>query len=281
MYTSPNRLYRQYTSKQLGRMRARYLRDLATIQNLPLPVPAAVIDLTPRGFIPWYWIVGAVILAALLAWIFGGSMHANTLYFGMGLGLDYGLGKTNIDTATGIRYGVISQHSLADWFHDEFESDYGDPTCPVCGNEVGDTSANHADGLSYDDTDYTKYASHGCDDYVCHTCKHTLDTSDVWPEEPIGWHLDVQGIRAVDCLDSDVMVLVSPYYTYAPFCSPCVPGAGNLDSSPLPLRESEYQVRSEGYVKTYCFDHTWFSNHIAPYRVFRVSDDTEVFSDEV
>ena len=28
------------------------------------------------------------------------------------VGIDYGLGRSNIDKATGIRYGVISQHSV-------------------------------------------------------------------------------------------------------------------------------------------------------------------------
>lgn len=30
----------------------------------------------------------------------------------MSIGIDYGLGQSNIDKETGIRFGVISQHSL-------------------------------------------------------------------------------------------------------------------------------------------------------------------------
>jgi hypothetical protein len=71
----------------------------------------------------------------------------------------------------------------------------------------------------------------------------------------------------VDCLDSDILILKSPFYTFAPFCSPCVPGAGCLDTPDL-----------EG-VKTYCFGHGWFEEQIAPYPVFRVSDDRRVIAE--
>ena len=41
-------------------------------------------------------------------------------------GIDYGLGKTNLDTETGIRFGIIHNHRLVDWFWDETEAEYGD-----------------------------------------------------------------------------------------------------------------------------------------------------------
>jgi len=178
--------------------------------------------------------------------------------------IDYGLGTTNIDTTTGIRYGVISQHSLAEWFFDEFEAQYGEPHCPECGEVVG-----YVSDIDYNDTDYTKYRQHGCDDLVCHTCKHTIDSAYCFPDEPIGHELKDEEYHAIDCLDSDVMILRSPYYTYAPFCSPCVPGAGNLDDAMPDWCEPHG-------VKTYCFGHDYFEDHKAPYKVFRVADDTEV-----
>ena len=42
-------------------------------------------------------------------------------------GIDYGLGKTNIDKTSGIRYGVISQHSVGQAWYDESEAYYGTP----------------------------------------------------------------------------------------------------------------------------------------------------------
>jgi hypothetical protein len=44
-------------------------------------------------------------------------------------GIDYGLGTTNRNPATGIRYGVIHARELPYW--DEAEPNYGDATCPT------------------------------------------------------------------------------------------------------------------------------------------------------
>ena len=51
-------------------------------------------------------------------------------------GIDYGMGRTNIDPETGIRYGVISQHSIMPEAMEDMEPDYGLPTCPECGIDV-------------------------------------------------------------------------------------------------------------------------------------------------
>lgn len=171
-------------------------------------------------------------------------------------GIDYGLGRTNIDHVTGIRYGAISQHDVIQAWGDSSEPVYGDPACPKCGDSVADTSG-------HGDNDYDQYGR-GCADYVCHTCKHTLDSADVFPEEPLGWSYSGDGYRLVDCLDSDIMILDSPYYTYAEFCSPCVPGAGNLNG-----------YHADG-AKTYCLGHDWFDDNKAPYPIYRVSDDAIV-----
>jgi hypothetical protein len=82
--------------------------------------------------------------------------------------------------------------------------------------------------------------------------------------EPIGWKVDDGEYHAIDCLDSDVMVLKSPYFTHAQFCSPCVPGAGNLEC-PMP-----------NGVACYCFGHDWFDEGRAPYPVYFVSNGDEV-----
>ena len=66
-------------------------------------------------------------------------------------GIDYGLGQSNVDKANGIRYGVISQHSVIPEAMDDVDYDYGKPTCPKCGNEVDAVpthTVQHADGVS-------------------------------------------------------------------------------------------------------------------------------------
>ena len=169
----------------------------------------------------------------------------------MNAGIDYGMGITNVDVKTGIRYGAISQHSVSQAWCDSAEPDYGKPTCPKCGNEV----------IEYDgdkDVDGWEGSDHGCADFMCEDCKMVYDSSDCYGEEPQGWNYEGDGYKLTGCLDSDIFVLESPYYTFAPFCSPCVPGAGNLDSAD-----------ADG-AKTYCLGHDWFEDGKAPYEVYSV-----------
>jgi hypothetical protein len=166
------------------------------------------------------------------------------------LGLDYGLGRTNIDVKTGIRYGVISEHSVGQAWYDSAEPDYGEPTCGKCGNAACASDAA-PDDISESDWFEGK-------DYYCEHCRRTFWSDDAFGDEPNGFSYDADGYRLTTCLNSDIMILESPYYTFAQFCSPCVPGAGNIDS-PMP----------DG-VKTYCLGHDWFESGKAPYPVYSV-----------
>lgn len=170
-------------------------------------------------------------------------------------GIDYGHGQTNIDHATGIRYGVISQGALASWFYDEWMADYGDPACPKCGAPAKDVTGYGAKYLNLCD-EYEQYDDRGCTDYACDACRITFDSGDAFPEEPRGYELIDDEYHAVDCLD-----LRSPYYTRGVFCSPCVPGAVSLESP---------DVDGE---RAYCFGHEFFEDGRAPYPVYRVADD--------
>ena len=200
-------------------------------------------------------------------------------------GIDYGLGRTNVDVATGIRYGVISSHTIGQFWYEEAEADYGDPTCPECGN-----TARSAD-TEPSTEEYEQY-KRGCTDYACDTCKHTFDSQWAFPDEAIGYSYTQDGYNLTSCLDSDVMVLKSEYFTYAQYCSPCVPGAGNLDTELIPeagqdpdrpivdVKAYHSAAEEAGYPRAYCLDHSWFEEGKAPYRVFRVSDGTEVLPEE-
>jgi hypothetical protein len=167
------------------------------------------------------------------------------------MGIDYGMGQTNIDHNTGIRYGVISMHDLSQYAWEAFEADYGDPTCPVCGNEaVEHDEDTHGE--------WEKYGyQRGCRDYACEHCEHALCVEDTTGDEPLGWTLDDGEHKATVGSDNDCFVLLSPYYTLAPFCSPCAPGACYLTG------EGED-------AKAYCFGHDWFDGP-APYAVYSVA----------
>lgn len=177
-------------------------------------------------------------------------------------GIDYGLGVTNIDKATGIRYGVIAQNAVEQAWYDSAEADYGKPTCGECGNEAIEASA-----VPEDEQDSDWYEGK---DYACLTCKRSFWSDDAYSEEPLGWSYDSDGYMLVDCLDSDIMVIKSPYYTFGPFCSPCVPGGISLPD------DTDDPATDDTGNKAYCLGHDWFEGDKAPYRVFRVSDDSEV-----
>lgn len=170
-------------------------------------------------------------------------------------GIDYGMGSVNVDKSNGIRFGLIGVHSLDQEFLGEFEADYGDVP---------------------DDQDELYFEG-----------------------EPNGFYLKTDEMLAHMGSDGfGVWCERSPYYTYAKFCSPCAPGAGDLDNplivnavSPMfcgwgelcthtPLAENgeESCIHNQGFAKVYAFGHECFESNIAPYRVFRVSDNSEVVS---
>lgn len=175
-------------------------------------------------------------------------------------GIDYGMGQTNIDHETGIRYGVIHQHHVLQAWCDGSEGDYGYPHCPKCGNEAVDFDEDkHAD--------YDPLASGMCCDVACEDCRIYIDASDAYGDEPIGHYLKDEEYEAVQYGDDgDIFVTKSPYYTLCRFCSPCAPGAGYLTSP--------------GNVKAYCFGPDWFDNEPCPYKVYRVDNDELVYDPE-
>ena len=128
-------------------------------------------------------------------------------------GIDYGLGQSNINKETGIRFGVIAQNSINLDCLSDFESDYGDPTCPDCGRE-----------LIADDPDVDEDADwNDGKDFACADCEKCYWSDQVYSDEPIGLvPYEVDGYLIEGCLDSDLFILKSPYFTYAQFCSPCL-----------------------------------------------------------
>ena len=192
----------------------------------------------------------------------------------MGKGINYaGHSTVNMDVKTGIRYGVISSNDLnLDIVFESFENDYGAPTCGNCGNEVISTDEDEAEDEDGNELNTDKYAhpKYGCDDYVCHDCECFLDSSDAYGDEAIGANLDDgEYIASMSTSGNDIFVIKSPYYTRAEFCSPCAPGACHLSS---PCDDGD---------KAYCFGHDWFEDGKAPYKVYRVSDDSEVKTNRI
>ena len=101
-------------------------------------------------------------------------------------------------------------------------------------------------------------------------CQYVFDSDSAYPDEVVSWTYESNGYTLQTCLDSTELVVTrSPYYTYAQFCSPCVPGAGNLDT-PLP--------NNSGAPKTYCLDQAWFVNEQCPYAYWATTTGELVYS---
>lgn len=174
-----------------------------------------------------------------------------------GPGIDYsGSTSVNRNVETGIRYGVIAQNTVGQAWYDSAEPDYGEPTCPDCGNAAVEFSAFESEiGNAAADFDHGR----GCSDFVCESCRTVFDSCEAYGEEALDWSYEDEGYTLGTCLDTNVFVFDAPFYTLAPFCSPCVLGAGDLDNA------------REGGVKTYCLGHDWFDDGKAPYPVYSVA----------
>ena len=155
-------------------------------------------------------------------------------------GIDYGLGTSNIDKDTGIRYGVIAQNTLGPEAANEvwLEGAVYIPCCPHCGEP---NEEHNVDGAAD----------------VCSVCDKDVEDWE-YGDEPsyIEYHEQTPDgeIIILDCLDTNFMIIKSPFTTIGPFCSPCVPGAVDLDSA-----DGTFGTRA------YCLPNDWFDNDAAPY----------------
>ena len=130
--------------------------------------------------------------------------------------------------------------------------------CPKCGNPAVGSGDQTLDAV---DTSGWETACGECPDYACPNCHLIFGGESAYGDAPIGYYTDDGEYKVINCLDSDLMVILSPYYTRAQFCSPCCPGAGSLDN---PMADG---------IKTYCLGQDWFEDGQAPYPVFRLADD--------
>lgn len=172
--------------------------------------------------------------------------------------IDYGMGLTNIDNDTGIRYGVISMHEVSQAWCDSSEANYGEPHCPKCGNE-----AVAIDDESVPDIDGNDEWEDAGRDHACVNCCWSFESDVAYGDDPQSHTIEDEEYAASQSGDdSDIFILKAPYYTLCEYCSPCAPGAGYL--------------LNEGTVKAYCFGHDWFEDGKAPYKVYSVATGLEV-----
>lgn len=183
-------------------------------------------------------------------------------------GIDYSNGMSNVDTKTGIHYGVISQNEVLQAWADSSEPFYVNH-CPHCGEVL---TQETLDGLS------------DGKELPCLNCGTSLDESAFDDEQPQSYTLD-DGEYIAECGDDgDIFIIKSPYYTYCQYCSPCAPGAGylinafkgpksimmDMKNDIIHITMYEILAKNAGFPKVYCFSHDFFDDGKAPYPVFSV-----------
>ena len=131
-------------------------------------------------------------------------------------GIDYGLGQSNINRETGIRFGVIPSREVGQSWYDSAEADYGSPHCPKCGNEADEPAAfgeSFADGRP---DDYTS-EPYECDDYVCVDCQHFFGSESAFSDDPLGHYFTDAEYELSEGSDGDIFVTRSQYYSRSQF----------------------------------------------------------------
>jgi len=162
-------------------------------------------------------------------------------------GIDYGLGQTNIDKETGIRFGVIPMTKVLQAWCDRANTNYK-YHCTNCYIELAN--------------DLIESLFSGCKEN-CRDCETPLTSSDYEETDPYSFTYTEKGYQAEQTAEGmDIFITKSPYYTLCQYCSPCAPGAGYLVN--------------EGTVKAYCFGHDWFASEHAPYQLYSVETGKEM-----
>ncbi len=186
-------------------------------------------------------------------------------------GIDYSPIGSNVnrDIQSGIRYGVISQHSLN---HDATEDIWqnGEDLTFKAYQDEAKAKLRHALEDYFSEHKWGDEKTSKLDDAVEEAFEAIEQgISDAYQPDNAQMLYEREGYVIQTCLDTDFFVSKSPYFTFAQFCSPCVPGACNLDS---PLDPAVWPDAN----KCYCLGHDWFEDNKAPYPIFSVETGTQV-----
>lgn len=179
-------------------------------------------------------------------------------------GIDYGLGQANVNKQTGIRFGVIPQNALnpdaaEDIWQNGTDRDYEDYIEQVKANLRSSLSDYFSDHKWGDDKtskldDAVESAFDAISDGIGDAYQANGDCARM-AYNSCGLHVQTDS-------SGDILVMESPFFTYAQFCSPCAPGACYLTN---PLAEPDENN------KAYCLGHDWFDDNKAPYPVYSVA----------
>jgi len=174
--------------------------------------------------------------------------------------IDYGMGKTNRNTETGVRFGFIALNSLHPDLWDDLWS-LDNPTLDVAlGNYCRDYLSNLAKHGKLDasamDIEEADDIGEAIAELSDEEAKDLLDQIDTWSLEAFweGCDMELSGAEGtIDGVHVRVTELGGAYHMFVfasrftgryAECSPCVPGAGDL-ASPNPDGPLTYDVHPD------------------------------------
>jgi hypothetical protein len=176
----------------------------------------------------------------------------------------------NYDEKTGIHYGVISPNSISSEALSDlcFGANSTDPHYEGGKKELLD------DLKQFCEEHYIDFEQINTDSFEDQFNDHYENSDGQYDYEDKDYTLHISGDNF------GIFVIRSPYYTFTKQCSPCAPGAGDLDN---PISKEEYEKGDHnafmyGTVKAYCLPKDFFDPQYRkiPYRYYNVSDDKEV-----
>jgi hypothetical protein len=190
----------------------------------------------------------------------------------------------NRDNETGIRYGVIPANDLYNCGEQFYEG--ADDKRYEEYQKRADEAIKHAITMALQDFGVKESKIELAVGSVSEIIEE--DLSDAYESDGTGLHYD-DGEYIIDKLDeTDLFVAKSPYFTFAPECSPCAPGAcylrdgikesGGARPSYSPEQFVEFSSLSgKEHLKCYCLGHEWFEEEEAPYAVYSVQTGERVY----
>jgi len=170
----------------------------------------------------------------------------------------------NYDEKTGIAYGVISPNALNGDALNDIYANGNDPHYENGKEELID------DLIAFCENHDIRFDRINTDSFIDEFSDSYQGNDDgQWDYSDNDYELHVSGDGF------GIFVMKSPYYTYCRKCSPCAPGAGDLNT---PVDIVGLEIESNRGQKAYCLDKSFFDDDCAkiPYRVFRVDNDQEV-----
>jgi len=177
----------------------------------------------------------------------------------------------NYDEKTGIHYGVISPNSICQ----ETLSDLCDKSIDTIYEESKKTFLSDLE--SFCDDHYLDFKNINEDSFIDEFNQNYDNDNHGYEYEDKDYFLQISDDNF------GIFVIKSPYYTYTKQCSPCAPGAGDLNN---PVEKEKYVKKGYpsfnnldmySYVKSYCLPKEFFDDEYSkiPYRYYRVDNDKE------